>query len=89
MTVTDAVEDFLFEVGRLESFTLFSLTFMDAVEEAFANTLRLKVLNFYHVRFACSCPCCVFVLSLLVFKFDSDDVSVTDAFTLQRTTRPG
>ena len=50
----DVVEEFLSEVGRLESFTLFSRTFVDTVEEAFAITLRQKALFFSHFRFACS-----------------------------------
>ena len=87
----DVVWEFFFDVGRRETFTLISLTFMDVVEEVFANTLRRNVLDFSHVLLVCSTktlsslaarrrvPSCVFVLSLLVCKFSFDNVAMTDA----------
>ena len=50
----NVVWEFFFEVGLHETFTLISLTFMDVVEEVFANTLRLNVLDFSHVLFVWS-----------------------------------
>ena len=50
----NVVWGFFFEVGLRETLTLISLTIMDVVEEVFANTLRLNVLDFSHVLFVCS-----------------------------------